>query len=117
MGDFTVGDGFAGDVVEVVFDDFGDEIDDALYLLASGEGVVFAEPEEVDDRFWENDLADLEVDLFIFQNLDFLDPPPNAHVLEDVDRDVDDVRFPRPFDSLRHLLLFTNYITEKTIHI
>ena len=32
--DFSLGDGLAGDVVEIVVDDFGDEIDDSLNFLA-----------------------------------------------------------------------------------
>lgn len=93
VSDFAVGDGFAGNVIEVVFDDFGDEVDDALYFLSCGERLVFAESEEVNNGFWEDDLADFEVDLFIFEDLDFLDPPADPHILEDVDGYVDDVRF------------------------
>jgi hypothetical protein len=94
MCNFAVGDGFARNVIKVVLDDFGDEIDDALYFLSSGECVIFAESEEVDDGFWENNLADFEVDLFIFQNFDFFDPAADPYVLEDVNSNVYDIGFP-----------------------
>lgn len=45
----------------------------------------------MDDSLWEDDLADLEVNLLIFEDLDFLDPPPNAYILKDVDRNVNDI--------------------------
>jgi hypothetical protein len=34
---FTIGDGFSRDMIQVIFDEFCDEIDDSLYFLSSGE--------------------------------------------------------------------------------
>ena len=77
-------------MVEVVVDNFGDEVDDSLYFLSCRKRVVLAQPEEVNDGFWEDDFAYFEVDLLVFEDLDLLDPATDAHVLEDVDCDVDD---------------------------
>ena len=85
---FAVGDGLPRNVVEVVFDEFGDEVDDTLDLLAGAEALVLAQPEQLDYGLREDYLADLEVDLLAFQDLDLLDPAPDPHVLEDVYRDV-----------------------------
>lgn len=86
---FAVGNRLARDVVEVVFDEFADEVDDSLNLLSCCEGVVLAESEEVDYCFREDYFADLEVDLLVLQDLNLFDPAPDAYVLEDVDGDVD----------------------------
>lgn len=79
-------------MVKVIFDEFGDEIDDPLYFLASGKMLVFAETKEVDDGFGEYDFAYFEVDLLVFEDLYFLDPASDAYILENVDGDVDDWR-------------------------
>ena len=69
-------------------DGFGDGI--SLYFLSGGKLVIFAEAEEMDDGFREDDFAYFEVDLLVFEDLNLLDPATDAHVLEDVDCDVDD---------------------------
>jgi len=76
-------------VVEVILDEFGDEVDDPLYLLPSGERLVLAKPEEMDDGLREDDLADLEINLLVLEYLNLLNPAVDAHVLEDVDGNVD----------------------------
>ena len=75
-------------MVQVVFDDLGNQVDNSLDFLAGSQGVVFADPEEVDDRLWENDLAYLKVNLLVFQDFYLFDPATDAHVLKDVDRQV-----------------------------
>ena len=107
VSDFATGDGFATDVVEVIFDDFGDEVDDSLYFLAGRKGLVLAESEEVDDGFWKDDLAYLEIDLFVCEDLNLLNPATNAHILENVYRNVYDRRLARTLLSLLH---FSNNI-------
>lgn len=109
MGDPSVGDGFPRDMVEVVLDDFCDEVDDSLYLLAGGERVVLAESKQVNDGLREDDLADLKVDLLIFEDLYFLYPPPDPHILEDVDGDVNDVRLARALVPLHTFIHKNNY--------
>ena len=88
MNDFTTSDGLTRDVVEVIVDDFGDEVDDTLYFLSSRQGYILAQAEEMDDGLGEDDFANFEVDLFIFEDLNLLNPAADANILEDVDGDV-----------------------------
>ena len=80
-------------MIEVIVDDFGYQINDSLYLLASAKSLILAETEEMNNGLGEYYFAYLEVYLFVLEDLDLLDPPPDAHVLEDVDSNVDDGRF------------------------
>ena len=89
---FAIGDGLPRDMVEIVVDDFGNEVDDTLYFLASRKGAVFTKSEKVDDGLGEYDFAYLEIDLLVLKDLYFLDPTTDANVLEDVDGDVDNGR-------------------------
>lgn len=80
----TFGDVFTGYVVEIVFDGLGYEIDDALYLLPRCEVGVLVDADEFDDGFGEDDLADVDIDMLAFQDLDLVDPSLYPHVLEHV---------------------------------
>lgn len=62
----------------------------------------------MDDSLWEDDLADLEVNLLIFEDLDFLDPPPNAYILKDVDCNVNDIWLSRTLVPF-HFIHKNNY--------
>ena len=42
----------------------------------------------MDDGLGEDDFANFEVDLFIFEDLNLLNPAADANILEDVDGDV-----------------------------
>ena len=96
MNSFPIGDCLTWDVIEVIVDDFGDKINDPLYFLTSTQSLVLAETEEMDNGLREYDFAYLKVYLLTLEYLDFLNPPPNAYVLEDVDGNVDDGRFTWP---------------------
>ncbi len=80
----TFCDVFSGDVVKVVFDGLGNEVDDALYLLASGEVWVLIDADELDDGLWEDDLADVNIDMLAFEDFYLVDPSLYPNVLEDV---------------------------------
>ena len=65
----------------------------------------------MDDGFRKNDFAYLKVYLFILKYLDLLNPPPDAHILENIDGDVDDRRFTRSLAQL-HLTNYYNQISS-----
>ena len=51
--------------------------------------MALAESEEMNHGFRKYDFADLEVDLLVFEDIDFLYPPADANILEYIDSDVD----------------------------
>lgn len=91
MSGVTAEDSLSRDVVEVILDLLGDEVDDGLYLLAGGEIGVFVDADGLDRCLREDDLADVDVDLLIFKYFNVVDPSLYPHVLEHVDRQVYDL--------------------------
>lgn len=80
----TFGDMFTRDVVEIVLNGLGYEVDDALYLLTRCEVWVFADADEFNNGLGKDDLADVDIDMLAFQDFYLVNPPLNSHVLEDV---------------------------------
>jgi hypothetical protein len=64
--------------------------------------MVLAESEQVNDGLWKYYLANLEIDLLIFEDFYLLDPSSDAHILEDVDGYVDYRRLTRLVGSQVH---------------
>jgi hypothetical protein len=87
---YSISYGLTAYMVEIVFDKFGDQIDDSLYLLPGSHLLVLRQPEQMNDCLREDDFAYLEVDLLVLQYLHLIDPPLDSHVLENVDGQVDD---------------------------
>lgn len=72
-------------MIKIIFNQFSDQINDALNLLTSGKLYILVYSDELDHSLWEDYFAYLEVYLFIFQDLDLVYPAFDAYVLEDVD--------------------------------
>lgn len=71
-------------MIEIILDLLGDEVDYALYLILRGELGILVDAYQLDNPPWKNDLADVDVNLLIFEDLDLVYPPFYPYVLEDV---------------------------------
>jgi hypothetical protein len=76
-------------MIEIVFDKFRNKIDDTLYLLTCSECLILTKSKQMYDSLGEYDLTNFKVNLLIFKYFDLLNPSSNTHILEDIDRDVD----------------------------
>ena len=113
---FAVGDSLAWDMIEIIFDEFWDEINDTLYFLPGSQWLILAKSEEMDDGLGEDDLTYLKVNLLIFEYLDLLDPSTNTHILKDVDSDVDDSWFTRLVRHLQTINITLKFIDRPHTH-
>lgn len=77
-------------MVEIQFDDRGDLLDYFLDFLPGAQGGL-GDFEDVYHGVWEDYFVDLEVDVLVAQGLDMADVTLDAHVVEDVDGEVDDL--------------------------
>lgn len=76
-------------MVQVNANNSGDLVDDPLYFLACGEGRI-RNFENIDHTIREDNLIDFKVDIFVHQSLNTPNISLDAHILEDVDCNVDD---------------------------
>lgn len=113
---FAVGDSLAWDMIEIILDEFWDEINDTLYFLPGSQRLILAKSEEMDDGLGEDDLTYLKVNLLIFEYLDLLDPSTNTHILKDVDSDVDDSWFTRLVRHLQTINITLKFIDRPHTH-
>jgi hypothetical protein len=79
-------------MVKIVLKYFANNADDALYFLRVSLG-TFTEPEELDHGLREDDFADFEVNLIVFEDIDLIDASLNTNVLEDGDDKLDNLVF------------------------
>jgi len=113
---FAIGDSLAWNVIEIIFDEFWNQIDNTLYLLSGRQWLILAKSEEMDDGLGEDDLTDLKVNLLIFEYFDLLDPSPNTHILKDVNCDVDDSWFTRLVRHPHSINITLKFINRPKTH-
>jgi hypothetical protein len=79
-------------MIEIVLEYFSNNTDDALNFLSIGLG-TFTESKELDHGLRENNFADFEVNLIVFEDIDLVDAPLDADVLKYCDYELDNLVF------------------------
>lgn len=82
MAELALCDGLTWDMIKIILKYFPNDGNDALYFLGVGLG-TFTESEQLYHGLREDDFADFEVNLIVFEDIDLVNAPLDTDVLKD----------------------------------